>query len=157
MQKSAVAEPKNTSLTLLTFFGLNPVVTKTIALLIVVLPIGYFLMRLRYPCVTSESLLKAVATAKETFDRCVLTESFDAGEFDMFKRRLQRYDIQFCNSSDTHTPTHSRVSRVTARALEIATRTPSDMNKPAFVWGRLKNIVACYDDARSLIIDLKVK
>ncbi|KAF9264069.1 hypothetical protein L218DRAFT_958496 [Marasmius fiardii PR-910] len=76
------------SLTLLTFFGLNSPTTRFLAFAIISLPLAYLALRLRYPCVTSRYLLRAVANAKETFNKCVATDSFENGEYEPF---LQDY------------------------------------------------------------------
>ncbi|KAG7098333.1 hypothetical protein E1B28_000294 [Marasmius oreades] len=80
----------NSALALLNLLKLEPATAKTLAVLVVVVPLTYIALRIRYPCVTSTSLLKTVQLAKETFDKCVLTESFNEGEYDGYKKRLHR-------------------------------------------------------------------
>ncbi|KAG7093209.1 hypothetical protein E1B28_006896 [Marasmius oreades] len=150
MAQAYGSEPRlETSLSLLSLFGLSSTAARICGGLIAVLIVTVFIIHFRYPCRSPSSLTKIVRQATSLFQECLAIHAFHVGEYDDFKRILHQ---------------------ITARASEIASRThPNELYAPgeslslhdyfkqtSFLWERLKDIVKCHREARLLLRNLEV-
>ncbi|KAF9261462.1 hypothetical protein L218DRAFT_1001735 [Marasmius fiardii PR-910] len=131
-------------LALLNLFGLSTTAARVCAVIIIAFLAACLLLRYRYPCLSPSSLSHAIEEARTLFDKCNTTGAFIEGE-----------EASFGLSSAVRSP-----SRITVRALEVASRAQTDdltyVGKVLFLWNRLKDTADCYRRTRSLIRDLQM-
>ncbi|KAF9256458.1 hypothetical protein L218DRAFT_1026197 [Marasmius fiardii PR-910] len=146
-------EPRiGASLSFLDLFGIGSTATKICTALTIILLAVYLLLRNRYPCRTSSSLMQVVERAKTMFNECHSSHALQEGEYDKFDRSLRQ---------------------ITARAAEISARIRSNdhqsddqtrritthreyLDRGWFLPTRLKDIVNCHREAQFLIRELEI-
>ncbi|KAF9256538.1 hypothetical protein L218DRAFT_1007240 [Marasmius fiardii PR-910] len=155
-------------LSLLGLFGLTSIPAQICGVLILTSIIAYGILRYRYPCRSTSSLLKVVDQAKTVFHRCLAVDAFQDGEHDCFRIALQQYRDVDLLSFFIGTTNYS--TRIISRASEIASRTNHSnsssgsnwsllgdyLDKACILWNTLKDIINCHRQAQVLIYDLEM-